>query len=153
MNIFQFLKAWFCFAWLPLYFSSSRAQTASTTNNIDQRLQTEEGAVAVSASGGSNVTLQTLDGGAINAAFGLGEHAIDKVTTMATASQSASVRTAEAALAGAFHSIQGTKSAMDSATKEVAKAYEDAKVGSRSVMTMAFVALGGVLAVMLVMKK
>lgn len=143
MSFLQIWKTWFCFAWLPLFFSGSKASTSSTTNNVDQRLALEQGAVGASASGGSKVTINTLDGGAINAAFGLGNHAIEEVTDLATASLSASHHTAEKALQGAFGSIEGTKQAMQDAVKEVATAYEDAKVGNRANMTMGMMLIGG----------
>lgn len=164
MNFFNFWKSWFCFAWMPIFFGGdSSSSTANTTNNIDQRVLLEEGGVAGSASGGAVLTINALDGGAIKAAFGLGSKALDHVTDMATASQSASVRTTEAALKGAFNTIGGTREAFADALDQVSKfsaksldkvesAYEESKIGNRSIMTMGALLIGGVVVVMALKK-
>lgn len=133
--------------------SKSNATTSTTTNNIDQRLQLESGALGVSASGGSNVTVNTLDGGAIEAAFGLGNHAIDQVTDFATGALSGAAHTAELALSGALNSVAGARDAYEGATKEVAKAYEDAKVGNRSMYMVGALAVGAVLLVVVLQRR
>jgi hypothetical protein len=154
MSIFQFIKAWFCFAWLPLYFGGdSSSETKNETNNIDQRVIAEDEGVGVSASGGARVTVNKLDAGSIKQSFGLASRALDKVTSLATSSQSASLRTTQAALDGAFHSIEGTRKAMQEAVTEVATAYEDAKVGNRSIMTIGALLIAAVLALQVFKRK
>lgn len=126
--------------------SRSDATTQTTTNNVDQRLQQESGAVGISQSGGGTATINMLDGGAIGKAFGLGEHALDSVTQFATGALSAANHTAEGALEGAQRSYAD-------ATKEVAKAYEDAKVGNRSMYMVGALAVGAVLLVVVLTRK
>ena len=105
----------------------------------------ESGAVGASASGGSsvNLTLNQLDGGAIKQAFGMGEHALDKVTSLATSSQSAAHHTAELALNGALSSISGAQQAFESSRKDIATAYEDAKIGARGALNTTAIVMGG----------
>ncbi|MFJ1251907.1 hypothetical protein [Cupriavidus sp. CuC1] len=109
--------------------SSSQANT--TNNNIDQKLYTDNGAVAGSASGGSTVIVnaQQVDHGATQAAFGLGSHALDSVTSLATGALSGSQHTAEMALSGQLATIQGSQTAMDRATQAIADAYRGASSG------------------------
>lgn len=125
--------------------SKSSANTTTRTDNIDQRMQQESGAVGISLSGGGTGTINMLDGGTVAAAFGLGEHALDKVTDFATGALSAANHTAEGALSGAMASYE-------SATKEVAKAYEDAKVGNRSMYMVGALVVGAVVLVVIVQK-
>ena len=145
MSIFQYWKTYFCLAFLRLNISSSKAATSSETTNIDQRMAQESGAVGASASGGSKVqlTLNQLDGGAIKQAFGMGEHALNKVTSIATGSQSAAHHTAELALNGALSSIEGTQKAFDASRQEIAKAYEDSKIGARGALNTTAIMMGG----------
>lgn len=60
MSFFKIWKAWFCFAWMPLFFggdsesSSDQTTTNNTTNNVhteDKRNVASEQAVSVSGSG------------------------------------------------------------------------------------------------------
>ncbi len=125
--------------------SKSNATTATTTNNIDQRMQQESGAIGLSQSGSGNATINMLDGGAVSAAFGLGTHALDNVTQFATGALSAANHTAEGALSGAMASYE-------SATKEVAKAYEDAKVGNHSMYMVGALVVGAVVLLVIVQK-
>jgi hypothetical protein len=115
--------------------SDSASSTTSHTENIDQRLLQESGAIGANASGGgtSSVNLSnttnntdrsvntvisnTLDGGAIKAAFGMGDHALDNVTDFATSALSGAHHTAELALSGALHSVEDTKDAFYNAAK------------------------------------
>jgi hypothetical protein len=161
--------------------SDSTSNTTSHTENIDQRLLQESGAIGANASGGgtSSVSLSnttnntdrsvntvitnTLDGGAIKAAFGLGDHAIDSVTDFATSALSGAHHTAELALDGALSSIEDTKDAFynaakiaqssalgaqqsataawSSATDQVATAYDGARVGNKNIMIISGMAL------------
>lgn len=121
------------------------SSTSSNTTNVDQRLLQESGAIGATSSGGgsSYVTVNQLDGGAIAASFGLGNHAIDSMNGLATSELSAAHHTAELALNGALASVEGTKEAFSSATKQVAAAYSDAKVGDRNqLVLLGAVALG-----------
>lgn len=164
MSFFNIWKKWFCFAWMPLFFGGdSSSETKNETKNFDQRVLLEEGGVAGSASDGAVLTINALDGGAIKAAFGLGSQALDHVTDLATASQSASARTTEAALKGAFNTIGGTREAYADALNQVSKfagqsldkvesAYEESKIGNRSIMTMGALLIGGVVVVMALKK-
>ncbi|MBT2180492.1 hypothetical protein KKP06_22000 [Ralstonia pickettii] len=106
--------------------SSSQANT--TNNNIDQKLYTDNGSVAGSASGGGSVTInaQQVDHGATQAAFGLGNHALDAVTSLATGALSGSQHTAEQALSGQLATIKGSQDAMNAATRAIADAYRSA---------------------------
>lgn len=126
--------------------SKSNATTATTTNNIDQRMQQESGAIGISSSGSSSATINMLDGGAIKQAFGLGEHAIKNVTDFTTGALSASHHSAEQAMLGVQKSYEN-------ATKEVAKAYEDAKVGNRSMYMVGALAVGAVLLIVVLQRK
>lgn len=121
------------------------SSSSSNTSNVDQRLLQESGAIGATASGGGSafVTVNQLDGGAIKEAFGLGNHAIDSMSGLATSELSAAHHTAELALNGALASVEGTKEAFNSATKQVAAAYSDAKVGDRNqLLLIGAVALG-----------
>jgi hypothetical protein len=162
--------------------SKSSSSSTSNTENIDQRLLQESGAIGASSSSGgsSSVALSnttnntdnstttfvqnTLDGGAIKAAFGLGDHAIDSVTDMATSALSGAHHTAELALNGALSSVKDTKDAFydaakiaqqsamgaqqsataayQNATEQVATAYDGARVGNKNIMIVAGMALG-----------
>lgn len=115
--------------------SDSTSNTSSHTENIDQRLLQESGAIGANASGGgtssvnlsnttnntdrsvTTITSNTLDAGAIKVAFGLGDHAIDSVTDFATSALSGAHHTAELALDGALSSIADTKDAFYNAAK------------------------------------
>ena len=110
---------------------SSDSQANTTNNNIDQKLYTDNGAVAASASGGSSVTInaQQVDHGATQAAFGMGNHALDSVTSLATGALSGSQHTAELALSGQLATIKGSQDAMNSAMQAVAAAYRGAASG------------------------
>jgi hypothetical protein len=169
--------------------SSSASSSTSNTENIDQRLLQESGAIGANASGGgsSSVSLSsttnntdsrsfsdsskntsvnitnTLDGGAIKDAFGLGNHAIDSVTDFATSALSGAHHTAELALNGALSSVQDTKDAFydaakiaqssalgaqqsataayANATDQVATAYEGARVGNKNILIVSGMAL------------
>ena len=124
-------------------FFSGDSSSSSTTNNVDQRLFQEAGAIGATSSGGgtSVVTVNALDGGAINKAFGLGDHAIDSVTDFATSALSGAHHTTELALSGALSSVQDSKDAFKEATSQVASAYEEARVGNKNIMIMAGLAL------------
>ena len=152
MNIFKYLWCWFWMACGPMYFSSSKAKTESKTENIDQRLLQEAGAIGATSSGGGTSIVTMLDGGAIKEAFGLGNHAIDNVTDFATGALSGAQHTAEQAMEGQLSTIKGVKDAYDKGLKEVSTAYEDAKIGNRSIMTAGALLLGGV-AIIAVMGK
>lgn len=152
MNFMKTVVRWFCAPIMPLYFSGSKASTASTTNNLDNRMFQESGAVGASASGGGTAIVNMIDGGAINAAFGMGEHAIDSVTDFATGALSGAHHTTELALNGALASVDASNAAYKDAAKQVATAYEDAKIGNRSTMMMGAVALG-IVGLVMVAKK
>lgn len=146
--------------------SNSKSSTEATTNNIDQRLAQESGAfgatasgggvinttskefnlqsgaLAASANGGSVVNITALDPGSIAASFGLANNALDRVTTLASGSQSAAAHTAELALNGALSSVAGARDAYDSARQELAKAYEDAKIGARGALNQTVIIAG-----------
>jgi hypothetical protein len=109
----------------------------------------ESGAVGASASGGGTATVNMIDAGAIQAAFGMGEHAIDKVTDFTTGALSGAHHTAELALNGALASVDQSRTAYQDATKQIATAYEDAKVGNKSTMMMGAAVLGVVAVVVL----
>lgn len=171
--------------------SSSSSSSSSHTDNIDQRLLQESGAIGANASGNgsSSVSLSsttnntdsrsftdsrsdssintvitnTLDGGAIKASFGLGDHAIDSVTDLATSALSGAHHTAELALNGALLSVRDTKdafydaakiaqtaatssaqmaaSAYSNANSEIATAYEGARVGNKNMLIVSGMAL------------
>lgn len=120
---------------------SSDSQANTTNNNIDQKLYTDNGAVAGSASGGGSVVINATqtDHGATTAAFGLAHDALQNVMDLATASQSASTHTAEAALAGAQQAYQDS-------TKAVAAAYQDAKTGNQRVIVIGALVVVGLVA-------
>jgi hypothetical protein len=81
--------------------SDSDSQSSSTTNNIDQRLNADNGATGVSTSGtGNSVTVQAVDHGAVSDAFGLGSQALSAVVNEGTAALSASSATASQAING-----------------------------------------------------
>jgi hypothetical protein len=102
--------------------SESSSKSSSTTNNIDQRLNADNGATGVSTSGsGNSVTVQAVDHGAVTSAFGLGNHAIDAVLQAGTGAQSAVANTAELAINGMLNDAQGTRDAYANATKAVAQ--------------------------------
>jgi len=165
--------------------SDSTSNTTSHTENIDQRLLQESGAIGANASGGgtSSVSLSsntyntdsrqftdkstnivnTLDGGAVKLAFGLGDHAIDSVTDFATSALSGAHHTSELALNGALASVKDTKDAFydaakiaqssamgaqqsataayANATEQVATAYDGARVGNKNIMIVSGIAL------------
>lgn len=158
MNIVKTWKAWLCCAWLPLMFDSeSSSKTENTTKNTDQRVALAAGGIGASASDGANVTINALDGGAINQAFGLGNHALDQVTGLATSELSGAHHTTELALSGALASVQDSKAAFNDALKaglstfksandQTAAAYNDAKIGDRQTMQTAVIVIGGALA-------
>ena len=133
--------------------SRSSATSATTNNNIDQRMQQESGAVGISQSGGGTATINMLDGGTVAAAFGLGSHAIDQVTDFATGALSGAHHTAELALNGALHSVSDSKAAYADAAKQVATAYEDSKVGNRSLYMVGALVVGAVVLVVLIQKR
>lgn len=137
---------------MGLFSSKSSSSNATTNNNIDQKLLQEQGAIGASASGGSTINMSVLDGGAIQAAFGMGESALDRVTEFATGALSGAHHTTERALSGALASVDASNAAYKDATKQVATAYEDAKIGNRSTMMMGAIALG-VVALVMVAKK
>lgn len=160
MNFFTFWKMLFCFAWLPIFFGGkSSSNTASTTNNIDQRLLLEDGGLGVSASGGSNVTVNALDAGAIKESFGLADAALNDVVTLAESSISGAHYTTRQALSGALSSVEGSRQAfadalgeVAQARKDVATAYEDSKIGNR-VAVLAGAAVVVVIVALAVLKK
>jgi hypothetical protein len=115
---------------------SGDSSSSSTTNNVDQRLFQETGAVGASASGNGTATVYNLDGGAIAASFGLGTHALDSMNDLATSALSGAHHTAELALSGALASVEHSQDAFDKATQQVSAAYADAKVGDRTQMML-----------------
>ena len=127
-------------------FGGSKSSTSSTQNTIDQRVGISEGGVGASASGGSTVTINALDGGAIHESFGLGSKALDSVTNLATGALSGAFHTSDLALSGALASIKDTRTAFDTATGEIANAYNDAKIGDRQTLQTAVIVIGGALA-------
>lgn len=137
--------------------SSSQANT--TNQNIDQKLYTDNGSVGATASGGSSITInaQQIDHGATQAAFGLAHDALQNVTDVATASQSASSHTAELALSGALSTIQGSQQAMQdaykNATDQVAAAYQDSKTGNQRVIVIGALVVVGIVALAPIFKK
>ncbi|MBN3734643.1 hypothetical protein [Burkholderia sp. Tr-20390] len=106
--------------------SDSNSQSASTTNNIDQRLNADNGATGTSVSGTNNtVNVQAVDHGAVTQAFGLGNHAIDAVLQEGTGAQSAVQQTAAMAINGVLTDAAGTRDAYAKASDQVASAYKD----------------------------
>ena len=138
---------------------SSDSQANTTNNNIDQKLYTDNGAVAGSASGGGTVVINATqtDHGATTAAFGLAHDALQNVTDLATASQSASNHTAELALTGALSTLQGSQQAMSDAYKnasdQVAAAYQDSKTGNQRVIVIGALVVVGIVALAPIFKK
>jgi hypothetical protein len=179
--------------------SNSTSSSTSNTENIDQRLLQESGAIGANSSGGGSssvnlssatsnawtqtntdnsintVITQTLDGGAINAAFGLGNHAIDSVTDFASGALSGAHHTAELALTGALSSVADTKEAFynaakiaqssaqgaqqsataayANATEQVATAYDGARVGTKNIMIVSGIALAAMAVAVIGSKK
>lgn len=127
-------------------FGGSKSSTSSTQNTIDQRVGISEGGVGASASGGSTVTINALDGGAIHESFGLGSQALDNVTSLATGALSGAYHTTNLALSGALSSVKDTKDAFATATTKIDNAYNDAKIGDRQTMQTAVIVIGGALA-------
>lgn len=127
-------------------FGGSKSSTSSTQNNIDQRVGISEGGVGGSASGGSSVTINALDGGAIHESFGLGAQALDSVTSLATGALSGAFHTSDLALNGALSSIKETRAAFDTASEQISNAYNDAKIGDRQTLQTAVIVIGGALA-------
>lgn len=78
--------------------SSSQTSQATTSTNQDNR-QSVSGGTAVSASGnGNTLTVNTLDDGAITAAFGTANSAINSVVTEGTSALDANTQVTQAAL-------------------------------------------------------
>jgi hypothetical protein len=115
---------------------SGDSSSSSKTENVDQRLFQESGAVGASASGNGTAVIYNLDGGAISASFGLGAHALDSLNDLATSALSGAHHTAELALNGALASVEDSKDAFNKATQQVSSAYADAKVGDRTQMML-----------------
>lgn len=133
---------------MGLFGGDSSSTTQNLTKNIDQRLMLENGGVAATASDGSVVNITTHDAGSIKEAFGLGNHALDDMHDLASASLSASNHTAEEALQGAYYSIGAAQDAYAGAAKQVQSmlgqvkdAYSDARTGYQQVMTLAGLAV------------
>lgn len=133
--------------------SDSNSQSSSTTNNIDQRMNADNGATATSLSGSSNNTIlvNQTDHGAIGDAFGFGVNALDTalasntitnqnalngVVAMGTGAVSGVQSTAALAINGVLNDAAGSRAAYDNATKyvtnmaqsstaSVASAYQD----------------------------
>lgn len=127
-------------------FGGGNSSTSSSQSQIDQKVGISEGGVGGSASGGSSVTINALDGGAIHESFGLGAQALDSVTSLATGALSGAYHTSDLALSGALSSIKDTRAAFDTATKEISGAYNDAKIGDRQTLQTAVIVIGGALA-------
>lgn len=127
-------------------FGGSKSSTSSTQNTIDQRVGISEGGVGASASGGSNVTINALDGGAIHESFGLAHEALGSVTSMATGALSGAYHTADLAMSGALSTLKGSQDAFGIATDKISDAYNDAKIGDRQTMQTAVIVIGGALA-------
>lgn len=127
-------------------FGGSKSSTSSSQTNIDQRVGISDGGVGGSASGGSTLTINALDGGAIHESFGLGAQALDSVTSLATGALSGAFHTSDLALSGALSSINQTRAAFDTATDQIATAYNDAKIGDRRTLQTAVIVIGGALA-------
>jgi hypothetical protein len=132
--------------------SKSSSTNTTETNNIDQRLFQETGAIGATSSGGGTSTINMIDPGLTAAAFGMGESALQKVTDFATGALSGAHYTTQAALDGALSTVKGTQDAFAAANQAVATAYEDSKVGNRSTMMMGAIALG-VVALVLISRK
>ncbi|MRT01140.1 hypothetical protein GJQ57_21055 [Ralstonia pickettii] len=144
----------------PCNFGGDSSSQANTTNqNIDQKIYADNGSVAGTASGGGSVTINTqlVDHGATQASFGLAHDALADVTSMATASQSASQHTAELALSGALSTLQGSQQAMADAYKnasdQVAAAYQDSKTGNQRVVVIGALVVVGLVALGPLLKK
>ena len=138
-------------------FGGGNSSTSANQSQIDQKVGISEGGVGGSASGGSTLTINALDGGAIHDAFGLGDHALDSVTNLATGALSGAFHTSDLALSGALSSIKDTRAAFDTATKavtdaysgatgQISNAYNDAKIGDRQTLQTAVIVIGGALA-------
>ena len=147
MNFLRFWLALFSFAWAPLYINrGGKSTTDASQTMVDQKVGISEGGVGGSASGGSTLTINALDGGAIHESFGLGTHALDSVTSLATGALSGAFHTSDLALSGALSTIKDTRAAFDTATGKISDAYNDAKIGDRQTMQTAVIVIGGALA-------
>lgn len=152
MNFLRFWFALFAYACMPLYFNKGgNSKTDASQSMVDQKVGISEGGVGGSASGGSTLTINALDGGAIHESFGLAHGALDSVTSLATASLSGAFHTSDLALSGALSSIKDTRAAFDTATNAISGAYNDAKIGDRQTMQTAVIVIGGALAAVVAM--
>jgi hypothetical protein len=98
--------------------SSSDTKTSTTTNNIDQRLNADNGALGLSVSGGNtgNVNIVQTDHGAISDAFGLGHDALSLALQTGTGALSATSQTAQAAINGMLTSSANSLNVNDDIT-------------------------------------
>lgn len=111
--------------------SDSNSQSASTTNNIDQRQNADNGATAVSTSGtGNTINVQAVDHGAVSDAFGLGSQAISAVVNEGTAALSASSATAAGAINGMLASTANSLNFGDDVYTKAVNAIQQSSVNS-----------------------
>lgn len=147
MNFLRFWFAFFSFAFTPLYINrGGSSKTDASQSMVDQKVGISEGGVGGSASGGSTLTINALDGGAIHESFGLAHGALDSVTSLATGALSGAFHTSDLAMSGALSTIKDTRAAFDTATDKISGAYNDAKIGDRQTMQTAVIVIGGALA-------
>lgn len=106
--------------------SSSSAASSQATTNQDMRVVGGDGSSNVSA---TNSTITMTDNGAVHAAFGFAEHAMNDAIESSTASAISTANTA--------------KEAMD----RVADAYSTAKAGEQKIFAGAALAIVGTVAV------
>lgn len=147
MNFLRFWFAFFAYACMPLYFNKGgNSKTDASQSMVDQKVGISEGGVGGSASGGSTLTINALDGGAIHESFGLAHGALDSVTSLATGALSGAYHTTDLALTGALNTLKGSQDAFGIATDKISGAYNDAKIGDRQTMQTAVIVIGGALA-------
>ncbi|MCA8115675.1 MULTISPECIES: hypothetical protein [Burkholderia] len=106
---------------------SSDSSSATTTTNADQRNNVGSGVGATASSGGTvTLNVNQLDGGAIAASFGLGEHALQGLETFGTASMSAVSHTSDMAINGILTDADKTRQAYADAASAAISAAQQA---------------------------
>jgi hypothetical protein len=111
--------------------SDSDSKSDSTSNNIDQRLNADNGATGVSTSGtGNTVNVQAVDHGAVSDAFGFGHDALSAVLTEGTAALSASSATASQAINGMLTSTANSLNFGDDVYTKAVNAISTASANS-----------------------
>lgn len=87
---------------------NSSSSTSNLNENIDQKLQMATGSVGATASGGSNVTINTSDMGAVNSAFMYGNAITDGTLRFANANNDTNAKLVNATVDSAFKAVDST---------------------------------------------